>query len=199
MSEHDIDYDELIDGLRRGDEAAVQRFCDLYGNRVERLADRHISGGLQRRVGPEDVVQSVCRTFVRRAKEGEFELPDSGALWALLCAITLSKVRRQARFHLRQKRTMNREQHLDSIAAESSTGGMELKGTTPAPDDAVEFADQFEQIINDLNDEERQLVDLKLQQCENDEIAEQMGCSERTVRRLLNRVRTRLERELLDA
>jgi DNA-directed RNA polymerase specialized sigma subunit len=45
-----------------------------------------------------------------------------------------------------------------------------------------------------LDDEEQRLVDLKLQQDTNLEVADRMGCSERTVCRLLERVRARLER-----
>jgi len=54
--------------------------------------------------GPEDLVQSACRTFLRRAQIGQFRLADSEELWRLLCAITLTKVREQTRFHMRQKR-----------------------------------------------------------------------------------------------
>ena len=45
-----------------------------------------------------------------------------------------------------------------------------------------------------LDEEERRFVDLKLQQCTNLEVAARLGCSERTVRRILKRVQSRLER-----
>ncbi len=64
----------------------------------------------------------------------------------------------------------------------------------PTPAEAVAFTDQFQQLMAALDDEEQRLVDLKLQQYTNDEAAERLGCSERTVRRLLKRVRSRLER-----
>ena len=35
-------------------------------------------------------------------------------------------------------------------------------------------------------------MDLKLQECTTEEMAERMGCSERTVRRILKRVQTQL-------
>ena len=157
------------------------------------LGRAQLASGLRRRVGADDVAQSACRTFLRRAQIGEFELSDSEGLWGLLCAITLTKVREQTRFHLREKRGLHREvHHAAGNAAGDSTGGpsvfFDRPTAEPSPDDAAEFTDQFTRLVESLDEEERQLVDLKLQQFTNDEIAERMGCSERTVRRILKRV-----------
>ena len=69
-----------------------REFWERFGAALERLADRHLAGGMRRRLGPEDVVQSACRSFFRRARLGQFQMEDSGALWRILCAITLTKV-----------------------------------------------------------------------------------------------------------
>ncbi len=156
------------------------------------FAERHLPGALKRRVGPEDVVQSACRTFLRRAKGGEFEIADSEGLWRLLCAITLTKVREQARFHLRQKRGLDREVNLAPRPGDSSAPGFTPVDEHATPAEAAEFADQFQQLIGSLNEEERQVVDLKLQECTNEEVAEKLGISERTVRRIMKRLQGRL-------
>jgi RNA polymerase sigma factor (sigma-70 family) len=184
----------LIQGLRAGDRQIVREFCENYGRLLSELAEKHLTGPLRRRVGPEDVAQSACRTFLRRVRAGEFELADSEGLWRLLCAITLTKVREQARFHQRKKRDLTQEMALNTNASDSSATRFEPAAAGPSPAEAVEFADQFQQLMLALDDEERQLVDLKLQQYTNDEVAERLGCSERTVRRLLKQVRGRLER-----
>jgi RNA polymerase sigma factor (sigma-70 family) len=184
-------WQRMIDGLRTGERTVVREFCEVYGQSLERVADKHLSGGMKRRVGAEDVVQSACRTFLRRAKIGEFELADAEGLWGLLCAITLTKVREQTRFHLRQKRGLDREVH----PADDSQAGPRLfqeADHEPTPAEAAEFADQFAQLISGLDEEERQLVDYKLQQFTNEEIATRMNCSERTVRRILKRVQSAL-------
>ena len=64
------------------------------------------------------------------------------------------------------------------------------------PDQAAEFTDQFEQILSLLDEEERQILDLKLQDYTHEEIAEKLGTSERTVRRIMKRIQSRLAREL---
>jgi RNA polymerase sigma factor (sigma-70 family) len=189
------DWDAMVAGLRSGDETAIRQFCERYGESLERLAERNLAMRVLRRVGPDDVAQSACRTFLRRARIGEFELADSKGLWGILCAITINKVREQTRFHLRAKRGLDRETHPtadDSVGGQSAFFNRPSAEATPA--DAAEFADQFTRLIESLDAEQRQLVDLKLQQCTNLEIAEQMGLSERTVRRILKRVQAALAR-----
>jgi RNA polymerase sigma factor (sigma-70 family) len=194
MPEGDDRWPRLIQGLREGDRQVVQEFCEQYGGLLHDLADKHLAGPLRRRVGPEDVAQSACRTFLRRARAGEFQLADSESLWRLLCAITLTKVREQARFHQRRKRNLDQERPLATDSSPQAAVGFEPAASGPSPAEAAEFADQFHQLMTSLGDEERRLVDLKLQQYTNDEAAERLGCSERTVRRLLKQVRGRLER-----
>ena len=195
MYADDAEFQRLITGLRNGDPQTAQAFYEHYGPMLERLADKHLASAVRRRVGADDVVQSACRTFFRRAKSGQFQLEDSEGLWRLLSVITLAKVREQARFQLRKKRGLAQEQHLESHA---STDGhaMEIAGVGISPDDAVAFEEQFELLVGALDEEERQLVDLKLQQFTNAEAAERMGCSERTVRRLMKRIQAQLARQL---
>jgi RNA polymerase sigma factor (sigma-70 family) len=185
-------WQRLIEGLRLGDQGVAQEFWEQYGKLLHQVAQQHLAEGLRRRVGPEDVVQSACRTFLRRAKEGEFQLADSAALWSLLCAITLTKVRELTRYHLRQKRGLDREAHLATGSDDSCTGDAGPAAPGPTPAEAAEFADQFQQLLTSLDPEERQIVELKLQDYTHEEVAQLLGCSERTVRRIVKRVQARL-------
>lgn len=193
----ELPADDLIAGLRAGDPAAMARFVREYGPTIERFADRKLAGPLRRRVDAEDVAQSVCRTFVMRAQRGEFQLEEGGDLWRLLCAITVAKVREQARFHGRQKRGVTGEQHFDSVTPDGSPRVPEAAGRLPSPDAEAAFAEQFQQLVGGLESEEQRIVELKLAGHTNQEAADQIGCSERTVRRLMKRLQTRLE-SLLD-
>jgi RNA polymerase sigma factor (sigma-70 family) len=194
MSQEEDVWQRRLQGLRDGDPEVVRLFWEQYGQMLHRLADKNLGGGLRRRVGPEDVVQSVCRTFFRRARGGEFRFGDSDDLWRLLCAITLNKVRELERFHRRHKRGLDQEVQAAWAEGDSAPGESPPAAAGSSPDEVAAFADQFEQLIASLDDEERQVVDLKLQDCTNDEVADSLGCSERTVRRVLKRVQTRLAR-----
>lgn len=183
--------------LVSGNEEVVGEFWREYAPSLERLASSRMAPALQRRLGADDVVQSVCRTFLRRARAGEFQLDKSDDLWRLLCAITLTKVRQHARFHLRKRRGMNREVALGADGDSQAPGLADLApARQPTPAEAVAFADQMQHLLAALDDEERQLVQCKLDGLDSQAIAKKMDCSERTVRRLLAKVRERWEREL---
>ncbi|MGI9515888.1 MAG: RNA polymerase sigma factor [Pirellulaceae bacterium] len=185
------DWDRMINGLRSGDDEACAEFWGEYGTMLEAVAQKQLSQKLQRRVGSDDVVQSACRTFFRRVSAGQFELPDADALWRLMCAITLTKARRAARDHTRQKRGIENEQYIDASAADGSSRAFQLPGGGQTPLDAAAFSDQMQTLLASLEPNECQVLDLKLQQNTNEEIAEVMGCSERTVRRITNQIRER--------
>lgn len=188
----DADWQRLLCGLREGDRHVLHDFWKQYGAALHNVAEKNLAPGLRRRVGPEDVVQSACRTFLRRAQIGQFRLADSEELWRLLCAITLTKVREQTRFHMRQKRGLAQEVH---AAQDSSSGALPVAAPGPTPAQAAEFADQLERLLADLDEEERKIVDLKLQDYTQEEIAQHLNCSERTVRRILKRLQARLLRD----
>ncbi len=68
-------------------------------------------------------------------------------------------------------------------------------GTEPTPAQAAILAETVEQVLRSLADErERHMVTLSLQGATSEEISMQVGRSERTVQRILRRVRQRLER-----
>lgn len=185
------DWDQLIAGLRDGDHVACAEFCNQYGVMLERVAAKQLSHRLVRRIGPEDVVQSAYRTFFRRVAEGQFDLPDNDSLWNLMCAITLQKARRVARDQGRQKRSFNQEQYFDPRQSNPNLGEDRLEGKSTTPLDEAMVADQLFSLLDSLGDEECQVLDLKLQQFTNDEIADRLACSERTVRRLTKKIQSK--------
>src|SRR5262245_65298778 len=137
-AEHSL---RLSDGLRAGDAAMDRAFWNCYGSGLLRLAEKRLSPQMQARVGPEDVVQSACRTFMRRARAGEFQVADSAALWKILCVITLTKVREQVRYHRRQKRNVAQEIRLARPTNDSAGPALDLADTRTEPAEAVAIAD----------------------------------------------------------
>jgi len=189
-------WQSLIDGLQSGDDATLRRFFADFGPMLHGIADSRVAPHLRSRFDADDVVQSTFRTFFRRAKGGYFQFEDNQRLWNLLCAITLTKLREKVRFHGRQSRAVDRER--SSGATDEGRSGTDFVDSAPAPDAAMEFSDTFTALLEALSEEERQLVDLKLQDLTNDEVAEQLNVSERTVRRSLSRLQEKFEHLLAD-
>ncbi len=199
MTDDQQNWPSQMRHLVDGDDEAVRAFWDQYGARLQALAARHLSPAVQQRESAEDVAQSVCRTFFRRARKGEFSLNDRGCLWRLLCVITMTKTREKARFHGRAKRDWKKEQRLAQSAEDSAPGVWQISGPEPDPQEAAELADQMERIAQALDQEEQAVLRMKLDQLSSREIAEQLGCSERTVRRISSRLQLRLRDVLEDS
>ncbi|MEZ5944309.1 MAG: sigma-70 family RNA polymerase sigma factor [Planctomycetaceae bacterium] len=179
------EWEELIAGVREGNNAACTRFWNLFGPLIQRVAARHISPSMKRRIGQESILLSACRTFFHHAQQGEYDIPDSDSVWRLLCAITVNKVRMKVRYHSSQRRDLRAEVHGDSVP--------DIPAENPSTVEELEFAEHLDHLLSQFDDEEKRVVEGKLQGMSNAEIAESMGCSERTIRRLLNRLQLSLQ------
>lgn len=175
-----------LGNLADGKADAVGEFWERYGESLQRVAERQIASWLRRRVDPEDVVQSACRTFFRRASEGSFSLESKDDLWKLLLTITLNKVRMQARFHTRNRRSVAKER---AMPEEASLQPAEWDEAI----EKIELQDMLDTAFADYDDEKRELLDMWLDGRTQKEIAEKVGCSERTVRRMQDRIREDLK------
>jgi RNA polymerase sigma factor (sigma-70 family) len=187
---------DLLSRVRQGDEQAASDLFDRFVERLIRLAQSRLSAKLQRRVDPEDVVQSVYRSFFSHAQDGRYQLQESGDLWRLLAAITVNKVRNQARHGTARKRAVSAE---ESAAGHGSMMGIapEAVCKEPSPEELVVLLEEIESEMSDLSQLKRQIVELRLQGHSNEEIAQQAHCTERTVQRTLKQLKERLEQSLL--
>jgi RNA polymerase sigma-70 factor (ECF subfamily) len=183
---------ELLNRWRAGDEDAARQLFDLYVDRLLALARQRISQRLASRVDPEDVVQSVFRTFFNRAKDGQFHIEEPDDLIKLLARITVHKTFRQIAFHRAAKRNLNLETgHGD----EAQNQLLNLLDRGPTPDNANEFLDQLEHFLSELRFEDRQIIELRMQGYKDVEIAKKLNISDRKIRRLMERVRGLAEKE----
>jgi RNA polymerase sigma-70 factor (ECF subfamily) len=182
----------LVELWRAGDQEAARQLFDNYVDRLVALVRRRISPRLTSRVDPEDVVQSVFRTFFNRLKAGRFRFEEQDDLCKLLMRITLHKTLRQVAFHKAAKRDPNLETGQNDPARERL---LELLDREPTPEAAVEFMDQMDHFLNQLRPQERQILVLRLQGYSNDEIAQQLGIYDRKIRRVLERIRGLAEQE----
>ena len=178
--------DDWLRRLANGDPVAAAEFFQRYGEAMHRLADRNMGPRLRQRLDPEDIVQSACRSFFRGMEGGQFAFEEETDLWRLLCAITLNKTRNQSRFHGRQRRDTSRQEVLNE----------QVTGSTGEQDDPamiVAWQDSVEEYLAGLTDEQQQVIGMLLEGHTQVEIAKQMGCAERTVRRIISAIRERLK------
>ncbi len=165
---------------------AVQRFT----NRLIRLAQSRLPHRLNRRVDPEDIVQSVFNSFFQRNRNGQFEFKTSNDLWRLLAAMTYHKVMATVEFHGRQRRNFTRE-----VGAQASTDPLTLNEDRAANVSAIAImAELLEQILDQLPPVHQHILQLRLEDYSIAEIADRVEVSTRTVNRALKNARSVAER-----
>jgi RNA polymerase sigma-70 factor (ECF subfamily) len=182
----------LINLWRQGDQDAARQIVERYVDRLLVLARRRISQRLASRIDAEDIVQSVFRTFFVRLKDGRFVFQDEDDLCKLLVRITLHKTLRQVAFHKAAKRdpsleTNQGERHREQLLA--------VLDREPSAEDALAFEDALDKFLAPLSEQERQIIQMRLQGCTNDEIAQRLGLYDRKIRRLVEHVRDMAEEE----
>lgn len=187
----DRPFGRLMEDLRRGVPDAAREVFDRFARRLVGLAASRLPAFARPTTDPEDVAQSVLRTFFRRHGEGEFRPEHWDALWSLLAVLTARKCGHRVAYLVATKRDARREvPHPDP----SSTGspGRELADPSPSPEEAALLGETLDRVLAGLAERERPVVLLRLQGYEVGEIADRVGRSERTVHRLLSEVRDRL-------
>lgn len=176
---------ELLKGAAAGKEAAENEIFARYADRLIGLVRSRLAAKLAAQIDAEDIVQSAYRSFFVAVRDGRFECNRGGDLWRLLVELTLHKLYRRAHYHLAQQRSVERERSVDGDSGQS----WNLMGREPTPQEALVAAEELEAVLRELNARDRQAIELRLQGYELAEIADQLQCHERTVRRALNQTR----------
>ena len=179
--------------LRSGEDAAAREVFEQFAGRLIALARRQFNQLLARKVDPEDVVQSAFKSFFIRHRDGKVEVADGGGLWNLLTLITLRKCADRVEYFRADRRDAAREA-TGPAGDDGPDPGSFAVDREPRPDEAVVLAETVEHLFRDLTADERPILELSLQGYTAPEISVQLGRAERSVRRLRERIRKRLER-----
>ena len=179
----------LLRRFRSGEQDAATRLYLRYAKRLHGLATAQTGAGLNARLDPEDIVQSIFRTFFRRAQEGHYEVPDGEELWKLFLVIGLHKIRDAAAFHRAGKRSVDR-----TIGMSFESGDLD----PTAPDGLAEQTLRLviDELLKSLSENQREIIMLRLDGEQVEEIAAKTQRSLRTVERTLQKFRELLRQQI---
>jgi RNA polymerase sigma-70 factor, ECF subfamily len=181
----------LVAKLRARDPDAFRLIDILYTKRLIGLAQARLPKKISAKIGAEDVVQSVLRSFFVRSKKGEFDLlNDPESCWRVLAKITRRKCGHKADYFLAQRRSAGREEQL-SVAWEAIARG-------PSPDEAAVLVETIEALGRDFEPHQVRMLSLLMEGQTVAEVAEAVGYSRRTVERFRERLWARLKAMLED-
>jgi RNA polymerase sigma factor (sigma-70 family) len=184
-----------VAALKGGDAAAAQPLWERYHRRLVTLAREKLRTSRRRAADEEDVVQNAFHSFFRGVTRGSFpQLNDRDNLWRLLVVITARKALDQLA-HERSKRqgggTVQGESRISPKGGEWDEAAIEqVVGAEPTPEFAAQVAEEYERLLDLLGEETlRRVAVWKMEGLTNDEIAERLDCSRRTVARKLETIR----------
>jgi RNA polymerase sigma factor (sigma-70 family) len=179
---------ELLSKMARGDRTSLSELFRRFFPRMAGLARKTMQLNIRTRASSEDVAQSAfCSFWCALAGGREFQLQNRDDLWKLLAVITARKARKRARYESAEKRGGFRvTQSLDenSEDARSATIGAALADISPPDFDLC-----CEELLLELDKPTRMVALLRLQGFSSHEIAEQLGCTQRTIQRRLESIR----------
>ena len=187
-------FQDLLSQLQAGDEVAAAKIYQRYARLLIGMARGHLDTLIRQKVDAEDVVQSVYRSFFHRFGLGEYELENWQSLWGLLISITLRKCGRQIEYFHAQKRDVRRE-NTYAINSKDSMVQWQAIAREPTSEEAAILTETMEQMLSLFEPRQRDIISLSLQGYTQQEISEQIGCSERTIQRLLNTARQKMKTE----
>ncbi len=176
--------------LRKGDQDAASLIFHRFVNRLTALASGQFDNRFRAKTDAEDVVQSVYKSFFLRDGRSPFELSDWDSLWSLLATITIRKCSDRRSYWLAACRSVGRE--LSRSPGGEDRLSWETIDRGPTPFQVTVLAELIETILAELSDHHRAIAELSLQGFTAIEAAARVECSERTVARVVARIKDRL-------
>jgi RNA polymerase sigma-70 factor (ECF subfamily) len=189
----DPSFDVVLEKLQAGDQQAAAAVYHRFVPTLIGLIRNRLDPQLRAKVDPEDIVQSVFRTFFVRNADGQFHVRDWDSLLAILAVIAIRKCAQRAKYYRAARRNIRRETDVTRTADESDVN-WEAPASETLPPDRAAMAEIVEELMHGLDASEQPILVLSLQGSSVSQISAEIGRTERTVQRVLQRLRKRLER-----
>jgi RNA polymerase sigma factor (sigma-70 family) len=185
---------ELTDFLRRiqaGDEAAARELLRRFEAEVRLVVRRQLPRLLRSRFDSLDFLQSVWGSFFRRMRTSPTDFEDSRHLVAFLARAAKNKVIDEYRRAASRKQDMHREEPLwgDGLRPR------EVPDPADSPSEVAQAREVLVRLRELMPTDRRAILEMKAEGLSSKEIGDRLGISERTVQRVLEDLRRRMESE----
>lgn len=179
-----LEDSELVKQWCAGSETAATALVRRYCKRLHGLIASQCSAALISRMEIEDIAQSVFRLMFQSVRTQGYVIPDHNELWGLLLVLALNKIRNRERELRAKKRSISR----------TTQGDFNWDQFSGRDDAAATFLNvMLEDEICHLPESQRKMIHMRLQGYELTAIAGECHRSTRTVERVLQTFRSKLE------
>ncbi len=185
---------QLADFLKRiqeGDESAARELLQRFEPEVRLVVRRQLPRLLRSRFDSLDFLQSVWGSFFRRMRDTPTDFEDSRHLVAFLARAAKNKVIDEYRRAASLKNDMHREEPLWGDGRRPK----EVADPIDSPSEVAQAHEALDRMNALLPRERRTILELKAQGLSSRDIGDRLGISERTVQRVLEDLRRRMESE----
>lgn len=184
-----LSFQELLRRVRAGDADAATELVRRYEPAIRRvvryrLRDAHLGAALD----SMDICQSVMASFFVRVASGQFELDAPEQLQKLLTAMARNKLAFQVRKQLAQRRDQRR------VAGSMDAAALAAPGSSPSSQ--VSAKELLAETHRRLAPAERQLVELRQEGLDWNQIALRLQGSPEALRKQLARAVDRVAHEI---
>jgi RNA polymerase sigma factor (sigma-70 family) len=190
---HDDDFTDLMRRAQSDDPAAIRDFLARFEREVQMMVRARLPRKLRTQFDSVDFVQAVWQSFFLDLRENPRDFANTEHLRGFLAGVVRNKVREQHRRLTRtEKYDVAREQSL-YIRRGDREVLREVVSSEPSPSEMVQADERMAQLTAGRSPREVEVVRLRLQGLTFVEIAARTRIEERTVRRIIESVRSRME------
>jgi RNA polymerase sigma factor (sigma-70 family) len=187
---HDDEFNDLLRRARAGDNGAIRDFLSQFEQEVRTMVRSRLPRKLRSQFDSTDFVQAVWQSFFVDSDPRDFDSIEH--LRGFLFGMVRNKVSEQHRRLTRtEKYDLAREERLYVRRGDRDVP-REVISPEPSASQAVQAADRMDQLIAGRSPLEIEVLTLRRQGLTFVEIADRAGINERTVRRVIDNVRSRM-------
>ena len=190
-----LNFADLIRQARAGDPAATTQLLSQFETEVRTMVRIRLPRVLRNQFDSMDFVQAIWKSVFTGDPAGSdaATFADESQFRGFLAGVARNKVFEE---HRRQTRTkkydIGREERLYVRKGEREVP-RDVAGSDPTPSENMQAGDRLDQLVEGRTEEEAQIIILRRQGLTYDEIATKIGWNERSVRRVIEAARQRME------
>ena len=184
---------ELIARARAGDEAAIRSFVERFEREVRLMVRGRLPRRLRTQFDSMDFVQAVWQSFFVDLKGSSQEFENARHVRGFLAGVARNKVYEQDRRLTRtEKYALAREEPL-YVRRGDREHARDVPAHDPSPSENLQARDRLSLLTAGRPPREVEVLTLRREGRTIDEIAERLGVHEKTVRRIIESARERME------
>jgi RNA polymerase sigma-70 factor (ECF subfamily) len=188
MAQDASEFKQLLQEIQGGSEEAARTFLDKYGAYILRVIRQRLARRLRSKFDSSDFLQDVLASFFRQPPPPE-AFGEREALLGYLAQMARNKVNQTSR--QRQQRRRNAEKPVNSLDGSARFAARSLEGTEPTPSEVAVARETWVDIVASSKPEHEKILLLLHEGYSHPEIAHVLGLSEKSVQRLVSKLRER--------